>query len=204
MLLRGFVANAGSNAITIKGAGTARLENCTFISSFSLHAINYVPTGPSELYVSNTSLSIRPGTTGGANLLIRPSGSASVKVVLDGVRVLDSFSGILIDGNSTTGSSTVTVLDSTVAGGSSNGLNAINSGGGATTVMIDGSTFSSNAGNGVIANGAGVTVRMRDSTVTANARGLLAAASGKLISGGGNTVAGNTVDGAFSSTIVQK
>ena len=43
-------------------------------------------------------------------------------------------------------------------------------------------------------------MRMRFSTVTGNATGLLANGGGQLISQGGNTVAGNTTNGAFSSS----
>ena len=55
-----------------------------------------------------------------------------------------------------------------------------------------------------MSSGANTTVRMRDSTVTGNARGIIFTAGGKLISNGGNVVTGNTIDGAFSSTVAQK
>ena len=45
---------------------------------------------------------------------------------------------------------------------------------------------------------------MCNSTVTANDRGLDAGGGGKLISHGGNAVAGNTVNGAFTSTVARR
>ena len=66
--------------------------------------------------------------------------------------------------------------------------------------MIEGSTSANHGTFGVGANGANTIVRMRFSTVTGSATGLLANGGGQIISQGGNTVAGNTANGAFSST----
>jgi hypothetical protein len=49
-----------------------------------------------------------------------------------------------------------------------------------------------------------VTERVRNSTVTGNATGLIATNTAKLISHGGNIVAGNTVNGAFTQTVGQQ
>ncbi len=63
------------------------------------------------------------------------------------------------------------------------------------------SQFSNNANHGIVASGANVTVRVGNSAITNNVRGLVAAASGKIISQGGNVVADNMIDGAFTSTL---
>jgi len=71
-------------------------------------------------------------------------------------------------------------------------------------VSLEQSTESGNLANAVVANGANSTVRLSNSAVTGNTRGLAVASSGKMISQGGNVVSGNTVDGTFTSTVAQK
>ena len=123
--------------------------------------------------------------------------------MLDNVSVDDNSTGITVDGRSTTGTNTVTIRNSTFAGSTTYGVNAIDSAGGATNVVIEGSTLSNNGSHGVVSNGANTTVHMRNSTVTGNARGIIFTASGKLISVGGNAVVNNTVNGAFTSSVAQ-
>jgi hypothetical protein len=55
----------------------------------------------------------------------------------------------------------------------------------------------------VAASGAFTTIWMRNSTITANGRGLNAGPGAKIISFGGNAVSGNDVDGAFTLTFPQ-
>ena len=131
---------------------------------------------------------------------IRLLPAGGVRAVLDNVDVPDSTSGILIDGRNTTGTNTVIIRNSTVAATGTWGIFALDNGGGSTNVMIEGSTVANSGTFGVGANGTNTIVRMRFSTVTGNATGLLANGGGQVISQGSNTVAGNTTNGAFSST----
>jgi hypothetical protein len=142
------------------------------------------------------------GPRAGEGIRIRPIGSAGTSAVLDNVQMEDLGSGMIIDGRSTTGSNNVTIRNSTVTGNAAVGVNVIDSASGTTNVMIERSTLSNNGTHALVAGGA--TVRMRDSTVTGNFRGLLINAGGQIISHGGNVVAGNTTNGAFSSTAAQQ
>lgn len=207
--IRGFTLRAGTSGfvgpvagISFVGAGALYVEDCTLVDAGN-EAILFIPTGAGELYVSNSVVSDDIGSDGGG-ILIKPTGSGSAEAVLDNVRVEDNANGILVDGRATTGANEVTIRNTTVAGSTNYGLNAIDSGGGATNVMIEGATFSNNGTQGVISNGNNTTVRMRNSTVTGNARGIIFSNSGKLISGGGNLVTGNTVNGTFSSSVAQQ
>jgi hypothetical protein len=141
---------------------------------------------------------------GGNAIWIRPAGSANVDAVLDNVTVRNAVTGVLIDGNGTTGSNAVTIRNSVISGGSSFGVKANDNGGGPTNVLVEESAISNNATTGVVATGPNATIRLGNSTVTGNARGLAVASSGKMISQGGNVVSGNTVDGTFTSTVAQK
>ena len=70
--------------------------------------------------------------------------------------------------------------------------------------MIEGSSLVSNGAAAVAALGSKTTIRVRNSTITANGRGLNAGPGAKIISFGGNVLAGNAIDGAFTSTVPQK
>ena len=75
-------------------------------------------------------------------------------------------------------------------------------------MLIDGSSLLWNASGGVQAttSEAGLmTVRVRNSTIVGNGgRGLSAGPGAKIISLGGNVVAGNAIDGTFTSTETPK
>jgi hypothetical protein len=201
--IRGFHISA-ANGILINGSGgVVHIEDSTILPAGTKTGIVYASTGASELYVSDTTIS-GSGSANAGGILIKPTGSGSAKAVLDNVNIEDNGSGILIDGRTTTGSNTVTIRNSTVAGSAAYGVFAVDSSGGATNVMIEGSSSANNVTQGVFASGSNATVRMRDSTVTGNALGIGVNSGGKIISHGGNVVAGNTAQGAFTSTLPQQ
>ena len=205
--IRGFTLRAGSGGvvgpiagISFVAAGSLYVENCTLVDSPGNYGILFLPTAASELYVSNSVVS----DNSGGGILIRPAGAGSVKAVLDNVSIEDNFSGISIDSRTTTGTNSVTIRNSTVSGGSQFGIYALESGGGVTNVVVEGSTSANNATFGIGSNGVNATVRLRNSTVTGNGTGIAVAGSGKLISLGGNSVRGNTANGVFTATEAQQ
>jgi hypothetical protein len=201
--IRGFLINS-AHGIVINGSGVVHIEDSTLMGVEDRYGIVYAPTGAGELYVSGTRLTRPTVPAQGGGALIRPTGSGSAKVVLDNISVEDNAAGILIDGSATTGNNDVTVRNSTIVGSATFGLKAIESGVGQTNVMIEGSSSANNAGAGILATGSNVTVRMRNSTVTRNERGLFFGGGANVVSHGGNVIVGNYVaDGAFSSTVPQ-
>jgi hypothetical protein len=68
------------------------------------------------------------------------------------------------------------------------------------TVLLDRVIVTGNSATAVrtTANG---TIRITNSVITDNNRGLLQAGTGQIISGGGNTLVGNNIDGTFDSTV---
>jgi hypothetical protein len=201
--LRGFLISAAHGILINGSGGTVHIENCTLLGAENHSGIVYAPTGASELYVSDTAIN-GSGAPNVGGILIKPTGSGSAKAVLDNVKVEDNATGITVDGSATTGANIVTIRNSVVSGSSGNGVRANDSGGGSTNVSLEQSSASNNATNGVAAIGANATVRLSNSTVTGNARGLNTGSGGKIISHGGNLVSGNTVDGAFTSTVAPK
>jgi hypothetical protein len=208
LTLRGIGVDQRDNpfhGITFAGTGIFHLQNCFLRGSGNGYGINFTPNGTAELYISNCVIADNGlGAATGGGIFIKPSGAASVKVVLDNVVVENNFTGITIDARNTTGSSSVTIRNSTVSGGSQFGIYALESGGGVTNVVVEGSTSANNATFGIGSNGVNSFVRVRNSTVTGNATGIAVAGSGKLISMGGNSVRANTANGAFTATEAQQ
>ena len=200
------IESFGAPIAVVGNETTLHIERCVLAPLGGFNGIDFRGGGTllTRLFVSDTIISRQVGARNATGIRIVPTGSAGVSAVLDNVQIEDLGSGILIDGRNTSGTNNVTIRNSTVGGSTGNGLLAIDSGGGATNVTIEGSTLSGNGTNGVGSSGASVTTRVRNSTVTSNGRGLLAVASSKLISHGGNVVAGNTVNGAFTQTIGQQ
>jgi hypothetical protein len=73
----------------------------------------------------------------------------------------------------------------------------------AVDVTIDGLTASGN-GTAITSNGAGSTVRVKNSTIANNTTGISHPGTAKLISLGGNSVRGNTTNGTFTATEPQQ
>ena len=202
--LRGFILDAGHGVAIGNVGGILHLEDCTFVSSSDRYGIIYQPSAASELYVKDSHFSRYTDSTGGGGILIKPVGSGSAKVVLDNVSVDDNTGGVHVDGRTTSGALDVTVRNSVMSGSTAFGLRADESGAGTTNVMLESSTSSNNGTNGVIAVGANAIIRMRNSTSTGNAAGLVVSGGGQIISPGGNVVAGNTTNGSFTGSFAQQ
>jgi hypothetical protein len=95
----------------------------------------------------------------------------------------------------------VTVSD-TVVTQNTQGILAAPAGGApsASTVTVDRVVVENNAGPGIRANGNG-TIRVTNSVITGNNRGVQTGGTGQVISLGNNMLAGNIVDGTFDATI---
>jgi hypothetical protein len=210
VLIRGLTVNTiAHRAVLVNAWAKVFIEDCTIRygggGNTDGHGIDFQPTNSSSLTVSNTTLIRADASPAGGNAIrIRPAGSNTVDALLDNVTVRNAVTGVLIDGTASSGNNSVTIRNSVISGSTTFGIRAVDSGGGATNVVIEESTSANNGTWGVAATGANTVVRVRNSTITGNGRGLIATTSAKLISHGGNVVAGNTVNGAFTQTIGQQ
>jgi hypothetical protein len=195
LTLNGLLGNGGDGIGVTGGGAAVHIENCQ-IQGFAQQGIDFTPSSSMDLFVTDTVISSNPGD----GIRVRPTGSAGAKVVLDNVNAQDNVSGVRVDGSATSVSNLVTIRDSTIAGGSGAGLSVVESGTGATVVMLEGSSAANNTTQGVVVSGTNAAVRMRDSTTSGNGIGLQAVSGGNIISQGGNTVAGNITNGAFTSS----
>jgi hypothetical protein len=168
-------------------AGKAlHVEDCT-IAAFGTHGISFEPAAAdSQLFVKNTVISeIAPAslTAAGINLV---GGTAT----LDHVTITNSGKGIVAST-----AAKVTVHQANLSGQTLTGVLA----GATTSVSIERSVIAAN-GTGVQGD-VGSTVRLSDTLLSHNTVGL----SGDVTSFGNNRVAaGNTTDGAPTTTVSQQ
>jgi hypothetical protein len=203
--------------LTIDMRGSAN-DGIAFVSGAALHVhgstirraargISVAPaSGIPEFYITDTTVSDTHGTDT-AGIDVRPTGSASITVVLDRVRVENSeFHSILFNGFGTTGVIAATVSDSVSAGYGQTGISAWDDASGGTRLMVERSAAVNGSGisTGIFATGAGATIWIGNSTVSGNATGLHAQVSAAIRSYGTNKVNGNATDGAPTSTVATR
>jgi hypothetical protein len=137
--IRGFVlgrVGLTGGAIALVTGGALYIEDCILINGGDNYGIQFEPSGTSELYVKNTTITDNGNPANGGGLRIRPNGSGSAKVVLDNVSVENNASGIEVDGRDTSGAINVTVSNSVMSGSNTFGLRADESGAGTTNVLL--------------------------------------------------------------------
>jgi Right handed beta helix region len=201
----GIIVNAPNGAgyvnlrgLTIQGVGFGSTTGLRFNTGFSLtmegcvvrnhtgDGIEFFPTGSSNLSMSNTLVA----DNGGSGIVVSP-GSTSVQAALTGVEAYNnSIHGVRVVGTSSTGTINTTVADSVAANNGQHGFSAFSSSGQATNLMVDRSVAANNA-VGVSANGAVVTLRVGQSTITGNATSWSVANSAILRSYADNNIDGN-------------
>ena len=132
------IINAGVNdrvvlrGLDIEGLGTG-LNGIRFLAGASLqvqkcmirnfrgaapngNGISFTPSGASELFVDDCTISSNGTDSSNGGITIRPTGTGSATAVLNRVSAENNSNGIMVDGDSTTGQSTVSIRDSYVAG----------------------------------------------------------------------------------------
>lgn len=174
--------------------------------------IRFQPAGAAQLSVANTVITDNGIAGTGGGILIQPTGaSGTARVVLNNVRVTNNLNNALTV--NTTGSSsgqgiTVVVNDSQFTNSGSAGISIVQPAGTQSVVMtVQGSTVAANLGTGIAAGGAGVIVRVGDTTITGNATGVSATSGAAINSFGTNRLIGNPSvgaanNGAFSGAII--
>lgn len=207
----GIVVNAASTDVVIlrgldfQGLGTG-LAGISFLAGGALHiekcvirgfgagvatGINIIPSGQSNVYISDTIVSENgTGTTGGG-IIFMASGSGGVNATLVNVKSENNVLGIRADGTGSSGGITVVIKNSSASGNTYAGVTSFTPVGGASTkVMIDNSISANNA-NGLKANGTGAVLRIGNSVVTGNATAFSITNSATMTSFGDNQIFDN-------------
>jgi len=175
-------AGTGINGIRILAANSVHLDEVV-IDGVTQHGVSIETTvGSPKVFVQDTH--IRSVTGNGINTFITGGG---LTLVVGGSQLLGGNTGLNLSNNTA-----ASITDSQIAGNTT-GLGVFNS-----SLAVRNCTISNNT-TGVSASTGG-TVRLMGSMVTGNGTGL-SIAGGSIISHISNVFAGNTVDGAPSSSL---
>ena len=196
-----FGVNPPTNGIRFINNGTLHVED-TVIRRFNAansQGISFQPSGPAELYVSNSTIAENGNAATGGGILIQPTGAAgTAQVVLNNVRVHNNANnGVLVNttGNTAAAGINVVIDDSSISGNAT-GIAVITPAATTTAVvMLTNSVVANNSGTGIVANGGTAQMRVRLTTVTGNATGVTPAGGAVILTEGNNQVSGNPAVG---------
>jgi hypothetical protein len=216
VVLRGldiFGVNPPSNGVRIIAGGAVIIQECT-ISRFNAansFGISFQPSGTTNLYVINTTISQNGNGATGGGILIQPTGTGVGRANLRDVRILQNSSvGVLVNTTGNTGAGIAIHLDNTqIASTTGDGLKLLQvAGTGGIFGMITNSTVANNSASGITADGLNVNFRAGDNTITGNSfvsgAGVLLANGAKVQTYLDNRLDGNSVDGAFTAPSIPK
>ncbi len=167
-------ANGGLNGINFLKGKALFVEDCT-IRGFNTTGINVSPTGAI-------------------------SGANAGQITIRNTSVFNSQGAMRFDGTATSGSLSVTIIDSDIVNSNNNGIIAIGDALSSIKIMIERTTITQSITNG-LRIGDNAIVRLGDSVVTNNGTGLFTFGSGQILSYGTNQVNGNTVDGSPTGAV---
>ena len=189
--LRGLIiegGGAGQSGVVFNAGGSLALGDC--IVRGLTNGIMFQPTASSRLAVSTTLV---------ANIVfsaisVAPTGTAiTVTATFDRVAMLNNGgSGIALIGQMSTGSIKATVTDSVASKNGNTGFFALSSPSGASADLMVVRSVAVHNAVGLYALQPGATVRVSQSTVTANVDAWVAGSGGVLQSYGDNNIDGNT------------
>ena len=180
-------ANTGVSGVSVLAAQAVSIEN-TSIYGFTQYAINLQPTAHAKLTVSHSN--IENNATGG---IISSTTSGINRVNVQNTTIQKSAVGITVGANTD-----LDLFESVVVQSSTGAILANQPTAFAT---LSSSQIGNGQGFGVHSTNSAI-VRMTNCTVSfVNGTGLLADAAGQIVTWSNNYVAGNTADGARTSTI---
>lgn len=178
---------AASAGFDVTGSGTVALERC-FVSGF-MTGVNARMTG--QLFLRDLQLS------GGMTGILLHSNYLALRASLERCVASRYETGLSI-ASVPSAVMRVTVIDSQFSGNTF-GVKVAPGEGTTASVNFEQCTLANNR-TGLSAEGAGVTVRMANSTITDNGFGLVVATNAALLSRGDNTVEGNSIPGSFTGS----
>ena len=204
VVLRNLSLNSqgADRGIRVDSVAALYVESCV-ISGFGLHGIFFAPaTSASRLYVSDTAV------RGPGDGIYVAGGS---RATLDSVQLLGNYLGVDVDiGEEATIRESVAsggntgffvhdgskvIIENTLSTGNEHGFYALNAG----VITMTRCAATSNT-FGVQADGSGSTLYVSDSTIAANANGVVTVMGGIITSRGNNTLQANTTNGGFNGS----
>jgi hypothetical protein len=195
--LNGVGTTGSTNGIVFNSGTTLHVEN-SVIRNFSVYGIEFQPNGstPSQLSVSNT-VSDNNGNTG---IYISPTGSGSMKGVLDHIDAANNGYGLYVASIGPT--INVTVSESVIAN-DGYGIASLSAGAPAN-VMVRNSTIANNGDYGLFAQGSGAGIWVTRSMITGNEFGWIADVDATVTSLADNIIVNNMNFNTAPPSIVYK
>jgi hypothetical protein len=196
-----FGVNPPTNGIRFINQGSLYVENCTIrrFNAASSQGISFQPSGASNLYISDSTIGDNGNGGTGGGILIQPTSAGGAKVVMNHVRVENNANNAMLvntTGNTSASGVSITVNDSVFAG-STGGVAVITAvGNSPINMMMTDSMITQNSGIGLGVSGPSGTVRVGNTTITANGTGVFIAGGSTVTSFGTNRLFGNPSVGA--------
>jgi len=207
-----FGVSPPSNGVRILVAAAVHIEDCVIrrFNAANSFGISFQPSGTTNLYVTNTTITHNGNGSTGGGMLIKPTGTGIARATVQDSHFQQNTSyGISVDTTGASGSVALVVDHTQVNGSSVTGINAFQPvGAGPIFGMVTNSIIDHNVLAGYNGDGAGVTFRFSGNSFTGNAFG--GASAVQSLNGavarsyGDNLLDGNTVDGGFTSIIPKK
>lgn len=191
-------AGSGLNGIRFISGGALHIEDCV-IFNFSQKGVDFEPSGASRLFITDSIIRNNNNAANGGAVYLSAGIAGSVVANIDHVRMSGNRFGILAGARTT-----ATVRDSVITANTTNGIFAAGNASAPISIFVEGSFISNCDARGIRSDGALSIIRISNDTITHNFTGLAANSGGQIISWGNNRIAGNTTDGAPTSTIVLK
>lgn len=221
----GIIINAGANdhvylrGMDIHGVGTG-LNGVRFIAGASLtiedslirrfnanngNGISFQPSGASQLFVNNTTISNNGSAATGGGILVQPTGAGgTARVELRNVRLTgNSNAAFRMDTTGNTGFGIIVAVEDSQFSGSTTGI-SLNTPPATTSIqlIVNGSLVSNNTGTGISGTGGANRTRVGNSTISGNGTGVAASGGAVINSFGTNLLDGNGSDGTFTPPVI--
>jgi hypothetical protein len=196
------------NGISVLAAKAVHVQNCV-VKNFGaaggsgIQLVN--AAGTTQLFVTDTVISNNGSGTSGSGVLVRPTGGASSRVVLQRVTVEGNVFGVRVDGGGSSGGTghALVLRDSVVSGNSQAGVSVVvPAGGEGASLFVERSAVVANGGGGISADGAAAVAFAAQSTITLNINGINRVNGGQVFSFKTNNVVNNAPDGTFTPSQV--
>jgi hypothetical protein len=208
VVLRGLSINGAGTTPGVNGirftSGRSLLVQDVFIQNQKGgNGISFQPAGAARMTLHDVT--ITNGGTGatGGGILIQPTGAGgSARVSIQDARVSGNANTALrIDSTGNTNATGITVsIVNSQFDENTNGIAVVNAvGTNPIAVMLTDSTVAANTGAGIITNGAGVQMRVGNTTITGNASGVTAVGGSTVNTYGNNRLIGNPTVGAANN-----
>jgi hypothetical protein len=202
-----FGVNPPTHGVRILVASRVIIEDCTIrqFNSANSFGISFQPTGLTNLYVHNTTITNNGSGVTGGGIQLQPTGTGSARVVMQGIHVVgNNNNGILVDTSGTSGFVGFALDNSDVTNNSGSGVTTNASG--PIAGFITNSLIFANLQSGISSGGANSGIKVGNTTIAGNAS---AGGMGVNLAGGAvrsyndNRLDDNGNDGAFTGTILK-